>query len=149
MIKKLLSLVIIATISLLLLNGCTKEINYSIGFVDSSTGHKEHGLESFIKTFDEWSSIRNERHYLVELDDKYDQQFFKNNSLIIYAFSRATDGGTTQIVKISKKRNQLTVDVDFTSGYMDVVSYGIIIIEVSKADVSNATKVKIVEKLKI
>lgn len=147
-----LTSLIITLLLLITVMGCAKEINmeinYSIGFSDLSAGYPgEHDLECLVETFNDWSSLRNEREYLSSLDEKYNQEYFENVSLIVYAFTRSNGGGSTEITKVNKYGSQLQVYVEIVSGYIDVVSKGIIVIEVNKHDLSNINDLLIVKTL--
>lgn len=146
-------LIILITFLILFITiaGCVKrknmEIEFSIGFKDLNASYPgEQDLKCLIKTFDEWSSLRSQRPYYPDtLDEKYNRQYFKSKSLIVYSFIRGTGRGSTEIIGITKKGSKLQIDVEVSSGYLDAMTRGIIIIEVNKSDVLNISELQIIE----
>jgi hypothetical protein len=59
-------------------------IDFTIGYEDSKFWDgTAQSFESIVNTFAEWSIIRNENECLIELDTRYNEQFFVDNSLIL------------------------------------------------------------------
>ena len=135
----------------ILLGGCTEttkndsdedvkshQINFSIGHLGTIFPFDQ-DFENIVNTFTEWNAIPQ----LIELDAKYDEEFFVNNSLIIHAFVRGWSPVQTEITKVSRKGNELTVDVIHTEGNDAMMWYGIVIIEVAKKDIINVNSLRI------
>lgn len=151
--KKLMGIAIVVLLlfSVVSLAACTDEeenmeINFSIGYTNLNVGDlSEHDLSSVVKTFDEWENIRSKRTYLSELDSKYTEQFFSSNSLIVYAFQKGWGINQLEIVGINKNGKELFIDIEINLGIMEVISGGIVIIEVKKADIAGANSLQIIE----
>jgi len=127
-----------------IMTGCEKnsdEINFTVGFksMDYELGQD---LEIIVNTFDEWDILKPDYAMVTEFD-KYNKQFFVNNSLIVYAFTRGSGGGQVEVTKVSKRGNELIVDVIHSDGVIDVVTYGIIIVEVKKTEIAGTNSLRI------
>ena len=144
--------------SILVLGGCVEvtksnrdrshnyiidQINFTIGYKGTYNGFdKDFG--SIVNTVAEWIKIRCEYEHLLELDAEYNEQFFVENSLIVYAFGRGWSPVQTEITKVNRSSNELTVDVIHVIGDQAMVWSCIIIIEVAKKDIENVTCLRIV-----
>ena len=123
------------------------DIDFTVGYTHLHVGYsKQHDLDCMVKNFSDWRSIRNEREYLSDLDDKYDEHFFASNSLIVHAFTKGRGINQLEIGKIKNNGNDIFVNIEITLGVMEVISCGIVIIEVAKTSIASAKKINIVEK---
>jgi hypothetical protein len=157
-IFKLLGLSAVVMILSVFMVGCGtgKKIDFTIGYNYKNLGRGNDGfaacvfaeeLKSIAKTYDEWLSLRNP-DATTELDEKYNEQFFNDNALIIYAFTRNTGGGQTEITKVSKTGDKITVYATHKSGDLTVMTESLVIIEVKKADIVGINKLRVVSKNK-
>jgi len=118
-------------------------VAYTISFQDLENNFfGENCFKTFIHSFEEWSEVNNKPTSLM---NKYSKEYFENNSLIIYTFSKGTQGNEMNVTKISKTKNELIIEIDVRLGYLDAISSGIIIIEISKSDSKNINSIKILE----
>ena len=121
------------------------EVDFVIGYENMNTSFSKNSfLEQIVNSLEEWILIYNQ-NCPNELIEKYNEHFFADNSLIVYAFMKGTSGNQIEITKISKNGNELSVEADVRLGIMDAVSQGIIIIEVAKADIAGVNTVHIIE----
>ena len=65
--------------------------------------------------------------------------------MIVYAFSKGWGINQLEVVKINKSGKDLFVEVDIALGIMEVMSGGIVVVEVKKTDITGAKKLNIVE----
>ena len=119
------------------------KIDFKVGFKMVEGIGSESKSESIIISLDEWNEFSTTREYLSELN--YDAHYFIDNSLIVYIFTKGTGNNQMDITRISKKNNELVIDIDVTLGTLDMITYGIFIIEIKKADITNVNSLRIVE----
>jgi len=96
-------------------------------------------LKKIVHTEDEWNVILDG----LDLDVTYDNEFFKDNSLLVYAFGTPAKGYQMEVTNISKKGKEILVEIDVFWGYMDMISMGTFVIEVKKSDIKNANSLRI------
>jgi hypothetical protein len=155
-IFKLLGLSAVVMITAVFMTACsTRKIDFTIGYYGGNYGFIDdmadyafaREVKSIAKTYDEWLSLRNP-DAATEFDAKYNEQFFNDNSLIIYAFIRNTAGGQTEITKVSKTSGKVTVYAIHKDGVQDAIFNAVVIIEVKKADIAGVNKLRVVSKNK-
>ena len=118
------------------------KIKFHIGYSGMHTRFDE-GFECIVNTTAEWVIIRGENEHLIEFDKKYNEQFFIDNSLIVYAFSSARPVRSV-VTNVSRIENELTVDMIHTFADVNVFWFGIIVIEVANTDLTDVTYLRIV-----
>jgi len=81
-----------------------------------------------------------------QLQDKYNRQFFENNSLIVYALPYPVILSVIAINRVSKQGSQITVEI-YVSRPPIIVGYrwGIILTEIKKTDIININRLTVVE----
>lgn len=120
-------------------------IDYTIGLVDEGSSLGEQDLERIVSTFNEWESISDCREDLSHLNDKYIEDFFDDNSLVVYAFTKGSNISQIEITKFSKKGDELLLEMDIALGIREEMSKGIVILEVEKEDIENVSDLIIIE----
>lgn len=137
----LLALVMVTSIIVVACGGKTTalDVDFEVGYSNMSVSSSEsHDAKLIVKTLQEWNALSGARIYLNELDEKYNESFFSENALIMYAF---TKGGNMEITKVSIKGKVLAIEAIYEPWDMAMVSNGIIILEVKKSDISGANSV--------
>lgn len=114
-------------------------VDYTVGLIDNDASFEEQGLEEIVNTFSEWSSISDERADLSQMDDKYVESFFDDNSLVVYAFTKGSNITQIEINSLKKSGSVLLLKVDISLGIREEMSKGIVILEVAKADIEHIT----------
>ena len=147
-VKKLFSIGVLMLIILIggVTAGCgtkSHEIDFVIGYENMSSGRSQN-LESVVNTFAEWSVIRGDTAQFTELDVKYNKQFFVENSLIVFAFTKSNGIGSITITSVGVKNQQLMVEADIVLNSTEMMANGIVIIEVIKTDIAGTNSLRIV-----
>lgn len=124
-----------------------KLIAYNTGLVDS--------FENLQSLCEEWNNPafqEDSEYYGSEISQKirgYDEEFFKDKSLVIYSSFDGTPGQSFKIKNIRMEETELLVDIRIVKkrGTFNSIAYSwLIFIEVNKADVAGATSVQVVKK---
>lgn len=83
---------------------------------------------------------------------KYNEQFFIDNSLILYTFSRSQKGSQTRVSKVSlSDENEIVVEsviTGFMGSGVDAIGLGTIILEVAKSDIAGVNGMQIIAEIK-
>jgi len=128
-------------------------IEFNVAVSSSGFGTPiNHDLEpTIVKSVEQLDQIRNSRYqvwwnsemeevnhfYLKELTEIYNDDFFKNNSLIIILFSTANSGGQLYVDRIIREEKQLKIYYDFLDGPLTAICSFVLIIEVKAEDVKD------------
>lgn len=100
-------------------------------------------IEAIVYSFTEWSGLG----AVIDLPDfsnKFNEQYFENKVLIIFALGRATRGAQFVKVEITSQNNELFVKVfDDGNGHMDVESNWIVVIEIQKNLIDEFTNLRL------
>ena len=133
-------------------------ISFQVGAKDNSPiSRLNHELFTIVCSKEELDKFASERfyqywtndggpynvYYLKDLTEKYNEDFFNKNALILYLFGDGNTGGKFDITKIERNENILTIFSDFHSGDMTAISYWTVVIKVSKTDVNEITTLEI------
>ena len=143
----LFSLVMVASIVLVACGnvGKSQVINFIVGYENMSVKYSEaHDSLIIVRTLQEWSALSASRVFLSELNVKYNESFFSENALIVYAFTSGNSPAQFEITKITRNGNELVMDATDNSGDIGVVSQGIIILEVKISDMQGANRLRVV-----
>lgn len=121
------------------------DINYKIGIMDVNN-HVDYFGNLFevilVNEVDELNTyLLNENNNFK----KYDEQFFKNNSLIIYNIRSNKTGNKINIKNLFISGTDLFLELELIEGYGDAFSFGIVALEVEKKDCQNIKNVKILK----
>ena len=81
-------------------------------------------------------------YYLGEIAEKYDEDFFTENTLVLYLFGAVNFGGKTAITQMQRQGSELTIITDFHKGALNAASFWTVVIEVTPADVDGVTTLK-------
>lgn len=122
-----------------------KAIDFTIGHINNGTSSGENDMQRIVNTFSQWTGIRDEREDFSELDEKYIEEFFADSSLIVFTFTKGSNINQIEIDRLSKNENELLLTVKVVLGEMEVMSKGIIILEVNKSDIAEVSELRIVE----
>jgi hypothetical protein len=80
------------------------------------------------------------------LNERYAEDFFIDNSLVIFIFGHGHDFDA-ETTRVSKSKNELLIEIEVNLGRLASVQKSIIIIEVSKSDIGNINKLRVNEYL--
>lgn len=133
--KKYLKFIVLLFLVIFLL-GCNSvgggaKVNYEIGYLEE-TGIFDKNVETeIIKTYDEWKKLLCKN---VTLNLKYDEKYFAENIVVIYNFQKDVMGNTFSVKNVLQKRQRLIIEFEIREGYMDALSSGTLILELSKED---------------
>lgn len=106
-------------------------------------GVNTNNIETIIRSIAEWSEL-GEVTDLPELNDEFDEQFFENKALIVFALGRGTTGAQFEKVEVFGQDDELLVKVfDNDSGFMDAESNWIVVIEVQQNLISGVTNLRL------
>lgn len=140
-----------------------QSISFQVGAIDNSMGSREdHELLTIARSKDELNEAASTRYYqywtdnggpynvyyLAELTEKYDEEFFAENALVLYLFDAANAGGTVAINELQKQGTKLIISTDFHMGMWEALSYWTVVIEVAQTDVFDVTKIDIINECK-
>lgn len=81
----------------------------------------------------------------VEYLKKYDSNYFEEKFLIILNCLMPTRGGKVTVSKIVKNNDKLLIQTDVKLGIADTLSWGVIVIEVSKKECKNINNIEIIK----
>jgi len=122
-----------------------KEVNFTLalGRVDYGLDPGENNLDVLVDSYAKWLALDAVRA-LPELAEKYSEQFFMDYALAIFAFRTPTSGGQIEEIKLRKEGygNELLMDVSVELGLMDAESFGIVVVEIKKADILGVTNLR-------
>ncbi|MCL2522050.1 MAG: hypothetical protein FWE36_04230 [Erysipelotrichales bacterium] len=76
---------------------------------------------------------------LEELNQRYDEQFFINNAVVVFTFEFPTSGIGFNEIRLNRNGNEILLEVTLTVGVADAPSFGIIILEISSENISENT----------
>lgn len=121
------------------------DINYKIGIMDVNNHVDYFGNLFEVVLVNEVDELNT--YLLTENNNfkKYDEQFFKNNSLIIYNIRSTKTGNEVNIKNLFISGTDLFLELELIEGYGDAFSYGIETLEVEKKDCQNIKNVKILK----
>jgi hypothetical protein len=120
----------------------TKEISFIVGYENMNFDFNQN-VKSIVNTFDEWDVLKPD-HAMVAEFDKYNEQFFADNSIIVLTFIKGNAIDSIQITSIQLKNKQLVVTADVTLTSSEVMSKGLVLAEIKKIDITGANSIKIV-----
>ena len=135
-------------------NKKVQSIPFKVGAINNSLiSRNNHNLFTIVHSKEELDLVASERcyqywtgtgelnnvYYLAEITEKYDDDFFAENALVLYLFGAVNSGGTIDIIRIQRHGNELTIITDFHMGMLTAISYWTVVIEVAQADVYGIT----------
>lgn len=137
MVKKIICMgvALIMCMSLFCACGKEEEIDFSVG---SAWGEGQ--TEMIVRSLDEWNNFDDSK--TITIDEKYDNEFFADNALVIVAFRTTSGGCGVEEIKVLKRGNRLTVDINGMDGVMTVIGGIIVVLEVKKDDVVGVKTVR-------
>lgn len=135
----LLALVMVTSIMFIACGSKKTEIDFTVGYHGAGFGQD---MKCVVNAFHEWDVLKPDHAMITELD-KYNEQFFVDNSLIVYEFTLSYGGGQTEVTKVSRKGKELVVDVVHGVGALAVMKQSVVIIEVSKTDISGTNSLRV------
>lgn len=145
MSKKIVCVGVALFMCLGLFSACGKKdskINFTLALSKMDYGVNV-SIEKQVNLLSEWTALGDITN-LPELENKYDEQFFGKNALIVFAFKTPTMGGRIDEIKMSKMDNELLMEISGMLGVSDAISRGVVVAEVKKADISGVKSLKIV-----
>jgi len=131
-----------------------QDIPFKISAIVNSMGsRKSHNLFTIVRSKEELNQAASERffqiwtdtgglynvYYLADLTEKYDDEYFTDNALILYLFEAAYTGGRFEINKIQREGSKLTAITDFHMGMAAAISYWTIVLEAAQSAVYGVT----------
>lgn len=129
------------------LAGCDVEeggtkMNYEIGYLEE-TGIFDKNVEiEIVRSYNQWQKLVCKKD---ELNFKYSEEYFEENIVIIYNFQKSVKGNEFSVKNISFMGKELIVEIEIKEGYMDALSSGTLILELSKDDGEKIKDVSIKE----
>jgi len=81
-------------------------------------------------------------YYLKGLTDKYNDDFFTENALVLYLFGAGNSGGKLSINQLTRNKDELTIVTNFHEGDLTAISYWTVVLDVTKADIDGITGLK-------
>ncbi len=132
-----LSIILVITLS-----GCNvgKQLNYEIGYIGEPSIFDTTIEAKIIKSYEDWINVNCNKN---DLNLKYNEEFFINNVVVIYSYETNVMGNKFEVKSFFKEGKKLIVNIKVIKGYMDALSSGSIILELSKFDCSEIKNVKI------
>ena len=146
----LLGLLVLVMVASTIMVACgngnnSKEINFTVGFEHMYIGSGEnHDLEAIVRTLAEWNTLVSARSYLSEMNEKYNAEFFIENSLIVFAFTSGYSPADVEVDNLARDGNGLILEATNSPGDIAVVSKGIIVLEVKRSDIQGANTLRVV-----
>ena len=129
------------------LAGCDVEgggtkMNYKIGYLEE-TGIFDKNVEiEIVRSYNQWQKLACKKD---ELNFKYSEEYFAENIVVIYNFQKHVMGNTFSVKNVLHKRQKLIIEFEIREGYMDALSSGTLILELSKEDGEKIKDVSIKE----
>ena len=147
MAKKLTKLLTLGVMAIMLFSltacGAGQEVEFTIGTASSNGSEKS--ITKIIDSLDRLSD--SDVTGIINIDEKYDADFFASNSLVIVAFATRTAGSQIEKITLTKKRNRLDVDINGHIGLMSMVDQVVVALEVTKENIDGAKTVKFTTNL--
>ena len=122
-------------------NQNAKKISYNVGYVNTNF-HKIQDMQRIVKTFSEWTVIYADYSTITEFH-KYNKQFFTSSSLVVYSFESGSGIASIEITNLCLVNKEIEVTAEIAWQFTDVMSYGFVIMEVLKVDITNANSVRV------
>jgi len=131
-----------------------QSIPFQVGAISNSmSSRNNHNLFTIVRSKEELDLAASERYhqywtgtggpynvdYLAEITEKYDEDFFIENALVLYLFVAGNSGGKIDITRMQRQDNELTIITDFHMGALTAISYWTVVIEVAQTDVYGIT----------
>ena len=121
------------------------DIDSEFNFGAIIEGLKVHTFKVIVNSFEEWMEIF-DANFTWTAED-YNEQFFDNNSLVVYA-PVYSNGGSVNEIKVSKNQVELLVEINGDSPFLfDLGGVTGIIITVKKTDISGVTSLSIADNV--
>jgi len=136
----------------------SSSIPFKVGVTNNSYGSRNgHELLTVVRSRKELDTAASTRfyqygtgkgellnaYYLAELTEKYNEDFFEENALVLFLFISGSGGGSIEIYGMQKQDNELTIMTDYHPGMLAVISYWTVVIETAQADVSDINSIEI------
>jgi len=143
-IKGLFLSVIIVCFSAGALIGCSNSrMNFVVALQAES--NPMGSIRSIVTSLDDWIDLdfsardTGLTEKFVELDFRYDKQFFSNNALIVFTFGAPNGGIRINEIQLRKVDNEIKLEVNFETGLTERISHGIVILEINNEFISENT----------
>ena len=142
-----LFVVFMSLMFIMCLVGCDVEgggtkMNYEIGYLEE-TGIFDKNVEiEIVRSYNQWQKLACKKD---ELNFKYSEEYFEENIVIIYNFQKSVKGNEFSIKNVSFMGKELIVEIEIKEGYMDSLSSGTLILELSQNDGKQINNVSIKE----
>lgn len=138
---------IVLLILIISLSGCDRveggvKVNYEIGYLEENGIFDRNVKIEIIKTYNEWKKLLCKN---VTLNLKYDESYFAENIVVIYNFQKSVMGNTFSVKNVLYKSRKLIIEFEIREGYMDALSSGTLILELSQEDGKKINNVSIEE----
>ncbi|MDR0455173.1 MAG: hypothetical protein LBH20_00630 [Treponema sp.] len=133
-------------------------VPFQVGAIVNTRGSSKetHNLFAIVRSKEELDRAASERYYqywtdmggpynvyyLMENTEKYDEDFFAENALVLYLFESSYSGGRIDITQLQRQDDGLTIITDFHGGSLPAVSYWTVVIEAAQTDVYGITSLK-------
>jgi hypothetical protein len=129
-------------------------IPFQIGIIDNSMSSRQnHNLFTIVRSKEELDEATSGRfhqywtdtggpfnvYYLKNFTEKYDNDFFVNNALILCLFTGGSGGMKMDVTDIQRQGSELTIFANINWGMLTVGTYSTVVIEVTKYDVYGVT----------
>ncbi|MCL2521419.1 MAG: hypothetical protein FWE36_01005 [Erysipelotrichales bacterium] len=76
---------------------------------------------------------------LEELNQRYGEQFFINNAVVVFTFGFSTSGIRYNEIRLNRSGDELKLEVIVEVGFAETPSFGIVILEISNENISENT----------
>lgn len=122
--------------------GGSTKMNYEIGYLEE-TGIFDKNVEiEIVRSYNQWQKLACKKD---ELNFKYSEGYFEENIVIIYNFQKSVKGNEFFVKNVSLMGKELIVEIEIKEGYMDSLSSGTLILELSQNDGKRINNVSIKE----
>ena len=147
MAKKLTKLLTLGVMAIMLFSltacGAGQEVEFTIGTA-SGTG-SEKSITKIIDSLDRLSD--SDIAGIINIDEKYDVDFFASNSLVLVAFTTRTMVAQIDEITLTKKGGRLDVGINGTESTMQMIYRVVVALEVTKEGINGARTVKFTTNL--
>ena len=147
-IKGLFLCIILAFFSVGTLMGCRgSRVDFTIALQDWGDGGIGGRRNLIVTCSNDWKELnftspnisQSLAEKLEELNQRYNEQFFNDNALIVFTFGFPTSGIRFNEVRLNRSDDELKLEVIVEVGFADVTSFGIVILEISNENISENT----------
>lgn len=141
MLKKILVIGVALIMCLGLFAGCGtgEDVEFVVGEGWATSAEKP-----IAKIITSLSDIADEN---IGIDEKYDNSFFEENSIVFVSFRTRSTGANIEKIKVIKRGKEMVISINGTDGIFEAIGGVTIVLEVKKVDISGVKNVSFTTNL--